>query len=174
MYYVTLSYCTVLYCTVLVSIFIYFHSNHIFNTVCTYVSQDMQRETSIGKGTGDKTDVLKRAVLHLQRYVLLIAILLLVFTFSISFYISQFLISHLSLSLSLSLSLTLSHFLPLSSSHSLIFLPVHLSDPLIRFFFLLLFLSVMLCIHSLFLFLSLSLAPSPTFSLLPFLFLQIL
>ena len=40
----------------------------------TYVSQDMQRETSIGKGTGDKTDVLKRAVLHLQRYVLHIKI----------------------------------------------------------------------------------------------------
>ena len=29
--------------------------------------KDMLRETTIGKGSGDKSDTLKRAVLHLQR-----------------------------------------------------------------------------------------------------------
>ena len=73
----------------------------------------MQRETSIGKGAEDKTDGLKRAVLHLQRCVRAVFLSL---SLSISFSLSLSLYLSLSIYLSIYLYLYLSFYLPFSPS----------------------------------------------------------
>ena len=84
----------------------------------------MQRETSIGKGAEDKTDGLKRAVLHLQRCVRAVFLSLslsISFSLSLSLYLSLsiYLSIFISIYLSISLSLPLNFSISLSLSLSL-------------------------------------------------------